>query len=296
MSLLMILTPSTAATPTKVPRFPPPSPLPRPHSSSCSRSSDTPTPPRSCHVKCVSCCPSPLDSTPGVVSLTTVVLIVTAATFSIAVAGRIGRWGFWCWRWRCLLWGAGTGGAGSGGAGAGGAGSEGAGVGGAGTGGDSYGGAGAGGTDSASPAQPTHRYPTRHQRPRQLEREEQERLAQERLERERLEQEKEQQEQQQQQPLTPQPSRLQQLFPPVSGLRALGLPSSPPDHSPPPTAHGLPLLDSSLAVFSPPRSQPPPPAVTDTWTTRCRPGARPSSPVSDLRCALFHSSPPRSPP
>ncbi|CAI7732545.1 unnamed protein product [Closterium sp. NIES-53] len=74
----------------------------------------------------------------------------------------------------------------------------------------------------------------------------------------------------------------------MSGLRALGLPSCTLERSPPPTDHGLPPSESSLAVVSPPCSQPPPPAVLHTWTNSC--------PLSDLRTILFRSSPHRSPP
>ncbi|CAI7923282.1 unnamed protein product [Closterium sp. NIES-54] len=110
----------------------------------------------------------------------------------------------------------GTGGASSGGAGAGGAGTGGASSGGAGVGGAGAIGAGTeetgdGGLPTASPTAPPHRHDTRFQALRRLEREEQEQLEQERQELQRLDQ--------------------QQLFPPVSGLRALGLPSSPPIHS-----------------------------------------------------------------
>ncbi|CAI7768907.1 unnamed protein product, partial [Closterium sp. NIES-54] len=170
--------------------------------------------------------------------------------------------------------GADTGGASSGGAGArgtgtGGASSRGVGAGGAGTGGASSGGAGAGGagavgagtketrvggSPTASPTAPPHRHDTRFQALHKLEREEQEQLAQERLGLQRLDQQQQQ------------PSLLQQLFPPVSGLRALGLPSSPPVHS------------------------------YTTGTSRCPPRARPSSPLADLRTVLFRSPPCRSPP
>ncbi|CAI7846634.1 unnamed protein product [Closterium sp. NIES-54] len=73
----------------------------------------------------------------------------------------------------------------------------------------------------------------------------------------------------------------------------LGLPSSPPDRSPPPIALGLPPPESSSNFVSP-RSQSPPPGVTHFWTTRCPPGARASSPLSDLCSVFFHRGPPRS--
>ncbi|CAI7866803.1 unnamed protein product [Closterium sp. NIES-53] len=80
------------------------------------------------------------------------------------------------------------------------------------------------------------------------------------------------------------------------GLRALGLPSSPPIHSQSPTAYGptFPPPDSTPAVFSPPRSPSPPPVVQHDWTSRCPPRAWPSSPLADLRTVLFRSPPRRS--
>ncbi|CAI7855703.1 unnamed protein product [Closterium sp. NIES-54] len=153
--------------------------------------------------------------------------------------------------------GASSGGAGAGGVGAGGASSGGAGAGGTGTGGASSGGAGARGagteeteargSPTASPTARPHRHDTRFQPLRRLEREEPEQVVQERQELQQLDQ-------QQQQQQTPQPPPLQQLFPPVSGLRALGLPSSPPVHSQSPTTYGptFPPPDSTPAVFSPP--------------------------------------------
>ncbi|CAI7751895.1 unnamed protein product, partial [Closterium sp. NIES-54] len=84
----------------------------------------------------------------------------------------------------------------------------------------------------------------------------------------------------------------------MSGLQALGLPSSPPVHSQSPTAYGpmFPPLDSTPAVFSPPQSQSPPPVVPHDWTNRYPPYARPSSPLANLRTVLFCSPPRRSPP
>ncbi|CAI7862850.1 unnamed protein product [Closterium sp. NIES-54] len=113
----------------------------------------------------------------------------------------------------------------------------------------------AGGTATVAPTPPPHRYPMSFQRLRQLEREERERLEQERLLLERQQQEQQHQQQQQQ------PLPLQPLFPPVSGLRALGVPSSPPDHSlsppaysptfpPPPGPFSGSLLSSSITVVS----------------------------------------------
>ncbi|CAI7769177.1 unnamed protein product [Closterium sp. NIES-53] len=93
----------------------------------------------------------------------------------------------------------------------------------------------------------------------------------------------------------PQPPPLQQLFPLVSGLRALSLPSSPPVHSQSPTAYGptFPPSDPTPAVFSPPQS---PPVVPHDWTSRCPPRARPSSPLADVCNVLFRSPHRRSPP
>ncbi|CAI7881144.1 unnamed protein product [Closterium sp. NIES-53] len=71
-------------------------------------------------------------------------------------------------------------------------------------------------------------------------------------------------------------SVLQQLFQPVSGFWTLSLPSSFPDHSPPPTPYTLPPLDLSLAVFSPPRSHSSPPVVPHVWTVRCPARTHPS--------------------
>ncbi|CAI7768732.1 unnamed protein product [Closterium sp. NIES-53] len=187
--------------------------------------------------------------------------------------------------------GAGTGGASSGGAGAGGTGSRGASSRGAGAGGAGTEETGVGGSPIASPTARPHRHDTRFQALHRLEREEQERVEQERLELQQLDQLQQQQQQ------TPQPQPLHQLFPPVSGLRALGLPSSPPVHSQSPTAYGptFPPPDSTPAVFSPPQSQSPPPVVRHDWTSHCPPRAQPSSPLDDLRTVLFHSPPRRSP-
>ncbi|CAI7825580.1 unnamed protein product [Closterium sp. NIES-54] len=182
--------------------------------------------------------------------------------------------------------GAYSGGTHAGGAGSGGASSGGTHAGGAGAGGSSSEETGAGGTATMTPTPPPHHYPTSFQRLRQLEREERERLEQERL---RLE--RQQQEQQQPPPLQP-------LFPPVSGIWALGVPSSPPDRSLSPLAYGptFPPLESSPAVFSPPRSQLSPPVVPHDWTVRCPACTRPSSPFDDLRTVLLCSIPRRSPP
>ncbi|CAI7828639.1 unnamed protein product [Closterium sp. NIES-53] len=80
------------------------------------------------------------------------------------------------------------------------------------------------------------------------------------------------------------------------GLQTLGLPSSSLDHSPPPTAPGLPPSDSSLAIFSPPRSQSSPPVVPHVWIVYCPARTRPSSPFVDLHHVLLCSCPCRSPP
>ncbi|CAI7780685.1 unnamed protein product [Closterium sp. NIES-54] len=84
----------------------------------------------------------------------------------------------------------------------------------------------------------------------------------------------------------------------LSGLQALGLPSSFPIHSQSPTAYGptFPPSDSTPAVFSPPQSRSSPPVVPHDWTSRCPPRAQPSSPLADLRTVLFRSPPHHSPP
>ncbi|CAI7774764.1 unnamed protein product [Closterium sp. NIES-53] len=170
-----------------------------------------------------------------------------------------------------------SGGTGAGGAGTRGASSEGAGARGTSTGGASSGGAGAGdasteetgarGSPTASPTARPHRHDTRFQALCRLEREEQERVEQERQELQRLDQQQQQ---------APQPPPLQQLFPPVSGLQAVGLPSSPPVYSQLPTAYGptVPPPDSTPAVFSPPQSRSSPPIVPHDWTNYYR-AARP---------------------
>ncbi|CAI7836051.1 unnamed protein product [Closterium sp. NIES-53] len=165
-----------------------------------------------------------------------------------------------------------SGGAGAGGTGTGGASSGGAGAGGAGTGGASFGGAGEGGAGGvgagseetraggSTTAAPTAP-PHRHDTRFQALRQ--------------LEHEEQE-----------------------HGLRALGLPSSPPIHSKSPNAYGptFPPPDSTLAVFSPPQSHSSPPVVRHDWTRRCPPRARPSSPLADLHTVLFRSPPRRSPP
>ncbi|CAI7924128.1 unnamed protein product [Closterium sp. NIES-53] len=173
--------------------------------------------------------------------------------------------------------GAGTGGASSGGAGAGGTGTRGASCGGAGAGGTGTGGAsswgagaggagteetGAGGSPTTSPTARPHRHDTRFQALCQLERKEQERVEQER-----------------------------------HGIRALGLPSSPPVHSQLPTAYGptFPPPDSTPPVFSPSQSRSSPHVFPHDWTRRCPPRARTLSPLADLCTVLFCSPPHCSP-
>ncbi|CAI5933586.1 unnamed protein product [Closterium sp. NIES-64] len=129
---------------------------------------------------------------------------------------------------------------------------------------------------SAESTPPPHRHDTRLQAARRREREEQERLERERqelrvldlLEQQRQHQQQQQQQQPpqqlQQQPPPQPPPQLpleRQLFPPVSGLRALGLSSSPPVFGP-----TFPPPDASPAVrsFSPPQS--PPLVVLDSPT------------------------------
>ncbi|CAI7930578.1 unnamed protein product [Closterium sp. NIES-54] len=198
------------------------------------------------------------------------ILIVEVTVVEVEVVGR-GSSTRGASSWGAGAGGAGTGGASSRGAGAGGTGirgtsSGGAGAGGADTGGASSGGAGAGGASAIGAEQ----------------------LAWERKELQRLDHQQQQQ----------QPSILHQVFPPVSGLWALGLPSSPPVHSQSPTAYGptFPPPNSTPAVFSPPQSPSPPPVVRHDWTSRCPPRARPSSPLADLRTVLFRSPSCRSPP
>ncbi|CAI7910411.1 unnamed protein product [Closterium sp. NIES-54] len=159
-----------------------------------------------------------------------------------------------------------------------------------------------GATTAPDTTPPPHPYPTRNQarvrRAReeqlQLEREERE-LERQHLELKRLE------EQQQQQPEQEQPQQQQQHQqqpppPPVSGLRTLGLPSPSPPSPSSPLVSGPPLPppDPSPTVFPPPLPPLSPP-LSHTWPLRRSPQARPSSPVpfTDLRTALFCSSPPR---
>ncbi|CAI7851919.1 unnamed protein product [Closterium sp. NIES-54] len=130
------------------------------------------------------------------------------------------------------------------------------------------------GATTAPDTTPPHPYPTRHQARHQQQQQQH------------PEQEQEQQQPQQQQPPPP----------PISGLRTLGLPSpSPP--SPPSRPISGPLLpprDPSPAVFPPPLPPLSPP-LSHTWPLLRSPHAHPSShvPFSDLRTALFRSSPPR---
>ncbi|CAI7814521.1 unnamed protein product [Closterium sp. NIES-54] len=88
----------------------------------------------------------------------------------------------------------------------------------------------------------------------------------------------------------PQLSVLQQMLPLVSGLWTLGLPSSSPDHSLPPTAHGLPPPNSSPAVVSPPSSQPTPPVVPHSCVRPCPPRLHSPSHVDDLHTVLLCST------
>ncbi|CAI7890154.1 unnamed protein product, partial [Closterium sp. NIES-53] len=83
--------------------------------------------------------------------------------------------------------------------------------------------------------------------------------------------------------------------PPVSSLRTLDLPSPSPPSSPSPPISGPPLPppDPSPAIFPPPLPPLSPP-LSYTWPSRRSPRAHPSShvPFTDLRTALFRSSPP----
>ncbi|CAI7881184.1 unnamed protein product [Closterium sp. NIES-54] len=103
---------------------------------------------------------------------------------------------------------------------------------------------------------------------------------------------------QQQPPQQEQQEQLRPPTPPVSGLRALGLPSPSPPSSPSPLVYNptFPPLDPTPAVF--PCSQPPLSApLSHTWASRS-PRARPLSPVpvTELRTVLFRSSSPCSSP
>ncbi|CAI7766432.1 unnamed protein product [Closterium sp. NIES-54] len=186
--------------------------------------------------------------------------------------------------------GAGTGGASSGGAGAGGAGTGGASSGGAGVGGPRTGGArigGAGardpdpvGTPSGDTGFGQQQWQPQQQPPQP------------------------QQQQQQQQPPPPPPPQPQQvplerqMFPPVSGLRALGLHSSPPVRPPSPPGFGPTFSppDARLTVWSSPPPQSPPLVVRHYRSCPYPPSACLSSPVTDLHTVLLCTSLRCSPP
>ncbi|CAI7874306.1 unnamed protein product [Closterium sp. NIES-54] len=82
------------------------------------------------------------------------------------------------------------------------------------------------------------------------------------------------------------------------GLRALGLPSSPPVRPTSPSAFGPTFSppDAYPAVWSSPPSQSPPPVVRHYRSRPCPSSARPSSPVTDLHTALLCTSLRRRPP
>ncbi|CAI7781130.1 unnamed protein product [Closterium sp. NIES-54] len=197
--------------------------------------------------------------------------------------------------------GTGTGGASFGGAGVGGPGSGGARTGGAGardpdpvgtpsgdtgSGGASSEATGAGGTTSAESTPPPHRHNTRYQAACRRAREEQERLERERQELRQLNLLKQQQQRQQQQ-------QQQQQH----GLRALGLPSSPPVRpSSPAFGPTFSPPDARPVVWSSPPPQSPPPVVRHYRSRPCPPSACPSSPITDLHTALLCTSLRRSPP
>ncbi|CAI7783344.1 unnamed protein product, partial [Closterium sp. NIES-53] len=146
---------------------------------------------------------------------------------------------------------------------------------------------GAPSTGLGEPGTDPHQARVRRAREEQLQLDQEEReLEQQQVELQRLEQQPEQEQPQQQQPPPP----------PISGLRTLGLPSPSPPSPPSPPVCGPSLLppDPSTAVFPPPLPPLSPP-LSHTWPSRRSPRARPSSPVpfTDLRTALFCSSPPR---
>ncbi|CAI7871168.1 unnamed protein product [Closterium sp. NIES-53] len=229
--------------------------------------------------------------------------------------------------------GADTGGAHSGGAGVGGPGIEGARTGGAGardldpggtpsgdtgTGGASFEKTGSGGTTSVESTPPPHHHDMRYQAACRRAREEQERLERERQALRHShrssnrhhqhqqpppppqpQQQQPPQQQLQQPPPPPQPQQLPlewQLFLPVSGLWALGLPSSPPVRSQSPPAFGptFPPPDDCPLVWSSPPPQSPP-VVRHYHSRPCPPTARPTSRVTDLHNALLCTSLRRSP-
>ncbi|CAI7914880.1 unnamed protein product [Closterium sp. NIES-54] len=83
----------------------------------------------------------------------------------------------------------------------------------------------------------------------------------------------------------------------MSGLWALGLPSSPPVRSQSPPAFGPTFPpDARPAVWSSPPSQSPPPVVRHYRSHPCPPSARPSSPITNLHTSLLCTSLRRSPP
>ncbi|CAI7839689.1 unnamed protein product [Closterium sp. NIES-54] len=138
---------------------------------------------------------------------------------------------------------------------------------------------GPGATTTLDTTPPPHSYPTRNQA----------RWLEEQQQPPHLEEQRLQPQQEQQQHPPP---------PPISGLRTLGLPSPSPPFPPSPPISGPPLPppNPSPAVFPPlPPLSPP---LSHAWPLRHSPRARPSSPIpfTDLRTALFRSSPPCSSP
>ncbi|CAI7762517.1 unnamed protein product [Closterium sp. NIES-54] len=204
--------------------------------------------------------------------------------------------------------GAGAGVAGAGSTGAGGASTRGAssrgagpqvsdlggcGSGSAGTGGASFEGVGARSTSTSMPSSPPHRHDTRYQVACRRACKEQERLAQERQELQQLDQQEQQEVQQEQQQRQPQQQLQQQLFPPMSGLWALGLPSSSPVRTLSPAFRPtFPPPDMSPAVSSSPWSPSPPPVVPHSRVRPCPPRAHPSSSLMNPHCTpLFYALP-----
>ncbi|CAI7802287.1 unnamed protein product [Closterium sp. NIES-54] len=151
---------------------------------------------------------------------------------------------------------------------------------------------GPGATTARDTTPPPHPYPTRHQARVRRAREEQ-------LELEREERELGRQ-QQQQQPEQEQPQQQQEQQQPPQLEEQQSQPQQEQQQQPPPPPVSSPLLPApnpSPALFPPPLPSLSPP-LSHACPLRRSPRARPLSPVpfTDLRTALFRSSPPRSSP